>query len=154
MADLLQQWRLRCTFDVPALRNHFFTEEVVEFKEQIWNTLANDPLFSDPDEELCLNQKRELCLKRMKRLVEYEFLNDETLILCPLKAPGFYSALLTLDPGMFISWQLSTEVRICQPSRFGAGQGGTFGVRAFGITMYPSPSCFCLRVLKCHTPPS
>lgn len=109
MADL-QKWRLKSTFDVPALRNHLFTEEAVEFKNQVWDTLAKDPLFSDPDEELSLVQKRELALKRLKRLVEYEFLTDEDLMQCPLKSQSFTDALLPFDTGMLISWHLSTEV--------------------------------------------
>ena len=106
----LQKWRLKATFDVPALRNHLFTEEVVEFKNQVWDTIAKDPLFSEPDGELSLVQKRELAFRRLKRLVEYEFVTDEVLMECPRKAPAFLSALLSFDTGMLVSWQLSVEV--------------------------------------------
>lgn len=109
MADL-QKWRLKCTFDVSALRSQLFTEEVVEFKNQVWDTLIKDPLFSDPNEELSLVQKRELALKRLRRLVEYEFVTDEDLVQCPLKSPAFSDALLPFDTGMLVSWNLSTEV--------------------------------------------
>ena len=92
------------------LRNILFTPEVVEFKKRIWNTLASDPLFTDPDEELSLEQRRELTFRRLKRVLEYEFLTDEELMECPMKSLGLMSALLPYDSGLCLSWQLSNEV--------------------------------------------
>ena len=109
-SDPLQEWRLKCTFDVDALRNLLYTEEVVAFRSSVWETLSKDPLFSDPDRELTLNEKRELSFKRLKRLVEYEFLTDEDLLMCPMKQPAFVGALLPFDTSIPISWQLSSEV--------------------------------------------
>ena len=106
----LQEWRQKSTFNVDQLRNLLLTEEVVSFKESVWETLSKDPLFSEPDRELTLNEKRELTFKRMKRLVEYEFLTDEDLLMCPMKLPAFVGALLPFDTALPISWQLSTEV--------------------------------------------
>jgi acyl-CoA oxidase len=106
----LQKWRLKSTFDVPALCNHLYTEEVVEFKKQVWDTLAKDPLFSEPDGELSLVQKRELALKRLRRLVEYEFVTDDDLLQCPMKSPAFNSTILPFDTATIISLQLSAEV--------------------------------------------
>lgn len=110
LSNPLQQWRLKSTFDVSKLRNILFTEEIVEFKNQIWQTLAKDPLFSEPDGEVTLKEKRELCIKRMKRLVEYQFVTDEMLVGCPMKASALLSALLSFDISPVISLQLSNEV--------------------------------------------
>lgn len=107
----LEKWRKKSSFDVTALRNLLYTEELVEFKQQVQDTLARDPLFSQPDGELTLNEKRELTFKRVKRVVEYGFLDEEEYVSSPLKAPALYSVLLILDSGMAISWQLSNEAR-------------------------------------------
>ncbi len=106
----LQAWRERATFDVEALQNFVFTEEIVKFKKEIWDTLAKDPLFAEPNKELALHEKRELSFKRLKRLVEYEFLTDEEILTCPLKTPALTTALLPFDTSTVISWQLNNEV--------------------------------------------
>ena len=106
----LQEWRDRATFDVAALRNLLYTEEVVEFKNQVWDTLAKDPLFSSPNGELTLNETRELSFKRLKRFIEYQFLSDESIIECPLKGPALVAAFLPFDTSTIISWQLTSEV--------------------------------------------
>lgn len=92
------------------LRSFLLTEEVVSFKQSVWDTLSKDPLFSEPDKELTLNEKRELAFRRLKRLIEYEFLTDEDLLMCPMKFPAFIAALLPYDTALPITWQLSSEV--------------------------------------------
>ena len=107
----LQEWREKATFDVDALGNLVFSEEIVQFRKQVWDTLAKDPLFSDPNKELTLHEKRELSFMRLKRLIEYEFLTDEDILACPIKPSAFLAAILPLDTSAIISWQLSNEVR-------------------------------------------
>ena len=107
---LLREWRKKSTFDVHELQNLLYTDEVVVFKNQVWDTLAKDPLFSDPDNELTLDEKRELNFRRLKRLVEYDFLNYDEMMACPLKMPALVSCLLPFDTGLIISRQLSLEV--------------------------------------------
>ena len=100
---LLQEWRKKSTFDVPALQNLLYTDEIVEFKNQVWDTLAKDPLFSDPNKELTLNEKRELKFRRLKRLAEYEFMSYDLMMSSPLKMPAFIAALLPFDGGLIAS---------------------------------------------------
>ena len=109
----LQEWRKRATFDVAALENLVFSEEVVEFKKQVWGTLAKDPLFSDPSKDLSLHEKRELSLRRLKRIVEYQFLTDDEIVACPIKTAALTDVFLAFDTSAIISWQLSTQVRVC-----------------------------------------
>lgn len=85
-------------------------EEVASFKQQVWDTLGKDPLFSDPNGEASLDVKKEIAFKRMKRLVEYEFLTDEAIMQCPSKLNALTSALIAFDTGMTVSMQLSTRV--------------------------------------------
>ena len=109
----LDEWRLKRTFDIAALRDHLEGEEVAAFKQQVWDTLGKDPLFSDPNGELSLDGKRELAFKRMKRIVEYEFLTDEEIMQCPPKVNALVSALTAFDTGANIGLQLSREVGRC-----------------------------------------
>ena len=92
---------------------HFKTsstpDEVVEFKNQVWDTLAKDPLFSDSNKELTLNEKRELSFKRLKRLAEYEFISYD-LMSSPLKMPALISTLLPFDAGLMSTQQLMSTV--------------------------------------------
>jgi len=122
MANPLDVWRKKATFDVRALKNHLYTEEIVEYTEEIWSTLARDPLFAIPKKDLTLDEERELSFKRSKRLVEYEFLTDEMTFDNPRKKLAFVSALLILDVGAIISLQLSAEVsELARASRTACG---------------------------------
>lgn len=105
----LDEWRRKRTFDMAALEDCVVGEEVAVFKRQVWDTLGKDPLFSDPNGEVSLHGKRELALKRMKRLVEYEFLTDEAVMECPAKVNALTSALIAFDTGMNIGLQLSKQ---------------------------------------------
>lgn len=107
MANSLDVWRKKASFEVRALQDLLYTEEIVDFKNQVWDTLAKDPLFSIPRKELALNEKRELSFKRTKRLMEYRFLSNS---MSPAKRLALGVALLPLDAGAILSWQLSTEV--------------------------------------------
>ena len=111
MANPLDQWRKRASFDVRALKNFIYTEEIVEYTEEIWKTLATDPVFAIPQKDLTLNEERELSFMRSKRLMEYQFLTDEMTFQNPRKKNAFVSALLVVDVGAIISLQLSAEVR-------------------------------------------
>ena len=107
---LLQEWRKKSTFDVRALQNLLYTDEIVEFKNQVFDTLAKDPLFSDPDKELTLSEKRELSLKRLKRLAEYEFISYDLMTSSPLKISAFISILLPFDSGLMSTQQIMSTV--------------------------------------------
>ncbi len=109
-ANPLDAWRGKSTFEVRALKDYMYTEEVVEYTEGIWRTLSKDPLFAIPKKDLTLDEERELSFKRSKRLMEYSFLTDEMTFENPRKKNAYVSALLILDLGAIISLQLSAEV--------------------------------------------
>ena len=106
----LQEWRQKATFDVDSLKDLILTEEIVKFKKEMWATLEKDPLFAEPNRKLTLHETRELSFKRLKRLIEYEFLTDEDIMSCPLKQPAFTAAIIAFDTSAVISWQLCNEV--------------------------------------------
>lgn len=85
-------------------------EEVVQFMHRIWDTFAKDPLFANPHQELTLDQKRHLNFARLKRLHEYNFLTDDELVACPMKALALQNALLSYDGSLLPAYSLNAEV--------------------------------------------
>ncbi len=93
----LNSYRRKATFDVAALRDLVDGEEVVKFRNQVWDTMAKDPLFATPvPEELSIEQQRQLTVKRVYRLFEYDFPSKES----HLKRLGFLQALQAFDFGL------------------------------------------------------
>ena len=64
---------VKATFDVKTLETLIDGEEVVEVRNQIWDTFAKDPLFAFPTEELDIEQQRGLTIQQTKRIHEYAF---------------------------------------------------------------------------------
>ena len=111
MTISLDKWRKKASFVVRELQDFLYTAEVVELKNRVWDTLAKDPLFSIPNKELTLIEKRELSFRRTKRLVEYGFLGSD--ITNPLKKVAVVAAVLPLDVGSVIHYKISIEVCVC-----------------------------------------
>ena len=106
----LAEWRQRSKFNPRALESYVFDAEVVEFKHHIWATLLKDPLFGDPDQGLSLEEKRELTFRRMTKLFQYDFLNDEVTMECPGKFLAFSEAIQSFDGSLLPVYSLHMEV--------------------------------------------
>lgn len=107
----LDEWRQRSKFNVEALEGFLFDEEVLEFKKEVWRTLTSDPLFCDPEpQELSLEKKRQLTFQRLIKLSQYNFLDDEALMRCPMKFLAFSEALQALDGSLLPVHSLNVEV--------------------------------------------
>ena len=108
----LDIYRRKATFDVEALRNLLFEEELLQFKYQIWETLAKDPLFATPRKELSLDEKRKLSFERFKRINEYNFLPEEEFLASPLKKLAFYMAISLFDKSVLLLFLLHHDVSL------------------------------------------
>lgn len=108
MAGTFEAYRKKATFDVHELRILLDNEEAVELKYQIWDTLAKDPLFASPGQELLVDQLQELNLKRLKRLTEYDFPPLDS----PAKQVAFFAALYAYDIGLPTLAGLNRWVRV------------------------------------------
>src|SRR5690625_3193632 len=74
----LSDYRRAASFDWRAMKLVIESEEVIRFRNRIFHTLENDPIFAHrPDQELTREEKRELTFTRFKRLMEYNLLPDE-----------------------------------------------------------------------------
>ena len=79
-------------------------EDVVEFKNNIWNTLARDPLFDRAnDSKLSFGERRRLTMKRCTKLAEYNFVTDDDVMANPFFVQAFTDAIGSFD------WSLSTK---------------------------------------------
>lgn len=107
----LVAYRRNASFNVDAMRNLMYGKDSVRFKHHIWRTLASDPLFRPPATELTLDQKRHLTFRRVKRLVEYDFMPTEDLFEYPMRDMILTTALFAYDPALMASYRLHFPVR-------------------------------------------
>ena len=106
----LDVYRRKASFSVEELRNLLDGEELVEFRERIWATMARDPLFAPPQEELSLDQQRRLNFARVKRVIEYDFLPADELMQSPMKSSALTLSLWAFDSGLMTLYGLSRGV--------------------------------------------
>ncbi|XP_058481974.1 peroxisomal acyl-coenzyme A oxidase 3 [Solea solea] len=72
--------------------------EILAFKQYIFKTLENDPLFAHlPGEDVSLEKKRELTFLRVKQLFRYNFLTNEEAMANPWKAAVLNECLAMYD---------------------------------------------------------
>lgn len=100
----LGEYRRAASFNWRDLKLVIEGEEVIRFRNRIFRTLENDPIFAHkPWDELTREQKRLLTFKRFKRLMEYDLLPDEEFMANPLLTQTLYSSLGQYD------WSLSAK---------------------------------------------
>lgn len=94
----LDEYRSRASFDWRKMRVIFEDKEVVKFKAKVWAQLEKDELFNRPEwEELSREQYRELTFMRMKRMFEYDIVNEEDFISNPFLAPAVTECVGAID---------------------------------------------------------
>ena len=104
-AGPLDSYRKRASFDWFQMKVFIDGgEDVVRFKHDVWKTMEEDPLFNRVnDSKLSFDERRELTMKRCKRIVEYNFLTDSEVMARPLLVQVFNDVLGGLD------WSISTK---------------------------------------------
>nr|XP_046236273.1 peroxisomal acyl-coenzyme A oxidase 3 isoform X2 [Scatophagus argus] len=115
VADLpsgpLDIYRKKASFNWKDMRR-FIEGEEMEFKQHVFKTLENDPVFARrPGEDVPIEKMRELTFLRVKQLFRYDFLTKEEAMANPWKTVvlndclGMYDWALTakffLNKGMF-----------------------------------------------------
>ena len=92
--------------------------------------MKNDPLFNPkPIHFSSLDEERELTFKRVKRLMEYDFLPEDALMDNPMLILVLNSVLMSYDLGtlavLSLSKEVSTERERGREGGRGLNQGGT-----------------------------
>ncbi|RWS04177.1 Peroxisomal acyl-coenzyme A oxidase 3-like protein [Dinothrombium tinctorium] len=122
----LDEYRRRASFNWKLMKLTLEGEEVIKFKNKVWRTLEQDPLFHrNPSEELSRDEYRKLSLLRLKRLMEYDFLPDDEFLENPLLIMILYTAIGLYD------WSLAIK-------KFLAYEFFTLSLRATGSTRHMS----------------
>lgn len=101
----LDRYRKRASFDWFQMKVFIDGgEDVVRYKHNVWKTMEKDPLFNrENDSKLSFDKRRQLTMKRCKRIVEYNFLTDNEVMARPLLVQVFNDLLGSLD------WSISTK---------------------------------------------
>ncbi|KAI3376693.1 hypothetical protein L3Q82_017120 [Scortum barcoo] len=108
----LDIYRKKASFSWKDMLRFIEGEEIVAFKQHVFKTLENDPLFARrPGEDIPIEKMRELTFLRVKQLFRYDFLTKEESMANPWKTVvfsnciGMYdwacSAKFFLNKGMF-----------------------------------------------------
>ena len=108
--SMLGEYRRRAVFNVQEMALLLEGEDVVATRKAVWDTIARDPLFEDPGVELSLQEQRQLAFRRVKRIVEYDFIPEEEFLAAPAKLIGFQQALMAYDLTVLAMRTLSSEV--------------------------------------------
>ena len=114
--SLLSRYRSRAVFAVDKMAVALEGEDLVATRKMIWDTMAQDPLFEDPAEELTMPQQRQLAFRRTKRLVEYDFVPEDEFLMSPAKLLGFQQALTAYDMSIMAISSLTFEVHCVEQS--------------------------------------
>ncbi|XP_069034019.1 peroxisomal acyl-coenzyme A oxidase 3 [Embiotoca jacksoni] len=82
----LDVYRKRASFSWKDMRLFIDGEDILAFKQHVFRTLENDPLFArQPGEDVPLEKMRELTFLRVKQLFRYNFLTKEEMMADPWK---------------------------------------------------------------------
>ena len=88
-------------------------EDVVRFKQSLWNTLEKDPLFDRTnDSKLSFDERRQLTMKRCIRVAEYNFLTDYQVMGNPMLAQAFNDTLGAYDWSLSAKYLLNRTVSV------------------------------------------
>ena len=109
----LGDYRKRCSFNVRTLTELIDGgKELRELKENIWETLRRDPLFSkSSQEDLTFEEQRRMTVKRFRRLQEYDFVTNEEIMSCPAKQRAFHDAINCYCTSLLLVHSLHKQVR-------------------------------------------
>ncbi|XP_013777945.1 peroxisomal acyl-coenzyme A oxidase 3-like [Limulus polyphemus] len=100
----LHEYRQKASFNWRKMKVLMEGEDMIRVKFKVWKSLEADPLFAHtPTEELSREKYRQLCFRRMKRLLEYEFYTQEEFLLNPHLAHAAFLAV-----GMY-DWSLAVK---------------------------------------------
>ncbi|XP_019854129.1 PREDICTED: peroxisomal acyl-coenzyme A oxidase 3-like [Amphimedon queenslandica] len=111
MASSLEDYRRRASFSVPRMQDVLIGREILDFKRKVCDTLKADPLFNPkPLHYYSLDKEREMTFKRVKRLLEYNFLPEEAILDNPMLISGLNSVLISYDLGTLAVNSLHRDV--------------------------------------------
>lgn len=141
----LSDYRRRATFDWRQMKVLLDGEDVVTFKAKVWNILEKDPLFNrKPWEEPTREEYRLLTFLRIRKLIEFDFLNEEDFIMNPNLAPAVSQCIGQIDWSLAMKKFMSHEYFIASTRGAGSEQQIEFLNK---IKNFDALGCFSLTEL-------
>ncbi|XP_044730843.1 peroxisomal acyl-coenzyme A oxidase 3-like [Chrysoperla carnea] len=96
----LDRYRKQATFDWKKLKIFIESEEIIEYKAKIWQTLEENKLFQHTLNTPTMDEQRKLTTKRQFAIMALNMLNLDTVIENPLKSTAFNTALFQYDTSL------------------------------------------------------
>ncbi|KAL5015831.1 hypothetical protein ScPMuIL_005420 [Solemya velum] len=106
----LDEFRKKASFDWKRMRLFLEGEEILRFKNEIYTTLENDPVFAHSIGTLSLEEQRERTFRRCKRLFEHDFLTDKEMFENPMKNRTLRDCLTIYDAALATKYGLTIEL--------------------------------------------
>uniref|UniRef100_A0A6G1SML4 Acyl-coenzyme A oxidase n=1 Tax=Aceria tosichella TaxID=561515 RepID=A0A6G1SML4_9ACAR len=141
----LTEYRRRASFDWRQMRVLLDGEDVAKFKAKVWAILERDPLFNRPPwEEMSRDEYRKLTFLRIRRLIEFDFLNEDDFIMNPNLAPAVSQCIGQIDWSMGMKKFMSHEYFIASTR----GAGSSSQIESLNmIKNFDALGCFSLTEL-------
>ncbi|KAG8591335.1 hypothetical protein GDO81_000130, partial [Engystomops pustulosus] len=142
----LTDYRRRASFNWKDMVLFLEDEDIVAFKNKIFSTLENDPLFyRQPGEDLPLEKYRQLTFLRCKKIFEYDFLTFEATMEKPQKLLVLINCLGMYDWSLAAKFFLDTQVFAGAVGNAGSERHQTFLNQTRNMEIF---GCFALTELS------
>uniref|UniRef100_A0A3Q4BXX7 Acyl-coenzyme A oxidase n=1 Tax=Mola mola TaxID=94237 RepID=A0A3Q4BXX7_MOLML len=142
----LDIYRKKASFNWKDMLCFIEGEEIHAFKQHVFKTLENDPLFSrQPGEDVPMEKMRELTFLRVKQLFCYDFMPKEEIMANPLKTLFFTDCLGMYDWAMANKFFLSTGMFGATVANSGSMRHSKYVESINDMTMF---GCFALTELS------
>ncbi|XP_059081169.1 peroxisomal acyl-coenzyme A oxidase 3-like [Tigriopus californicus] len=112
-------YRSKSKINYEALRMALYTEDLVQYKENIWRTLETDPVFAHSSKTPALEEQRKITFERVIQLLKHDFLSNEALMENPMRYPAYVSAIGMYDWSLLAKKSLMYE--FCSSAIRGSG---------------------------------
>ncbi|XP_017282516.1 peroxisomal acyl-coenzyme A oxidase 3 [Kryptolebias marmoratus] len=150
VADLpsgpLDAYRRKASFNWKEMVCFLDGEEIHQFKQHVFKTLENDPLFArQPGEDVSVERKRELNFLRVKQLFRYDFMTKEKLMADPWKAMILDDCLGMYDWSMVAKFFLNTGMFAGTVANSGSSRHRKYVEGIEDMTLF---GCFALTELS------
>ncbi|XP_044041086.1 peroxisomal acyl-coenzyme A oxidase 3 [Siniperca chuatsi] len=150
VADLpsgpLDIYRKKASFNWKDMLHFIEGEEMLAFKQHVFKTLENDPLFArQPGEDIPIEKMRELTFLRVKQLFRYDFMTKEELIANPWKTVVLSDSLGMYDWSITAKYFLHKGMFGATIANSGSGRHNKYVENTEDMTMF---GCFALTELS------